>query len=183
LLQNFNPANGAVTYTPAHGYSGSDGFTFGANDGRLNSAPANVALSILPLPDLDTDDLPDTWEATYGLTDPLADDDSDGMNNLAEYLANTNPTNATSFLRITGFSQNGSGHSTLTWNAIGGTRYRVSFTDVISAPFTDVVRPASLEINSATIGTSTTQSFTDNFTLTGGAPANGRRFYRIRIVQ
>jgi len=183
LLVNLNPANGTVTYTPAHGFSGADGFTFGVNDGQTNSAPANVSLSVLALPDLDTDGIPDAWETSYGISNALADNDNDGMTNLAEYLANTNPTNAASYLRVIGFNQNLSGHSTLTWNAVGGTRYRVSFSDVIPGPFTDIPLPAAAEINPAPLNTGASQSFTDNFTLTGGAPINGRRFYRIRIVQ
>jgi hypothetical protein len=183
LLVDFNSANGTVTYTPAHGFSGSDGFTFGANDSQTNSAPATVSLSVLPLPDLDSDGLPDAWETTYGVTNALADADGDGLSNLAEYLANTNPTNSASFLRITGFSQNASGHSTLTWNAIGGTRYRVSFSDVITGPFIDVIRPVALELNASPVGTAATSSFTDDFTLTGGAPGDERRFYRLRVVQ
>ncbi|HEU0010006.1 MAG TPA: hypothetical protein VFT34_09350, partial [Verrucomicrobiae bacterium] len=35
-------------YTPAAGYSGADGFTFKANDGQADSAPATVTLSVGP---------------------------------------------------------------------------------------------------------------------------------------
>jgi VCBS repeat-containing protein len=43
-----NP-NGSFTYTPAAGYSGSDSFTYKANDGALDSATATVNLTISPL--------------------------------------------------------------------------------------------------------------------------------------
>ena len=48
------PAHGAlsgsppnVTYTPAAGFGGADGFTFKANDGSLDSAPATVDITVV----------------------------------------------------------------------------------------------------------------------------------------
>ncbi|MCM3629584.1 Ig-like domain-containing protein [Paenibacillus glycanilyticus] len=38
--------DGTYTYTPNHNYSGSDSFTFVANDGALDSAPATVTITI-----------------------------------------------------------------------------------------------------------------------------------------
>ena len=37
-----------LTYTPAAGYSGADSFTFVANDGTVNSAPATVNITVNP---------------------------------------------------------------------------------------------------------------------------------------
>ena len=42
--------SGAFTYTPAAGFSGADAFTFRANDGALDSAPATVRLQIAARP-------------------------------------------------------------------------------------------------------------------------------------
>ncbi|WP_336790231.1 Ig-like domain-containing protein [Paenibacillus sp. MMO-177] len=39
-------SDGTYTYTPNHNYSGSDSFTFKANDGELDSAPATVSITI-----------------------------------------------------------------------------------------------------------------------------------------
>ena len=39
-------ANGSFTYTPATGYSGSDSFTYRANDGNLNSNIATVSITV-----------------------------------------------------------------------------------------------------------------------------------------
>jgi hypothetical protein len=36
-------------------------------------------------PDADENGLSDTFEAEYGVSDPLADGDGDGLNNLEEY--------------------------------------------------------------------------------------------------
>ena len=52
-----------------------------------------------PVLDTDADGIPDAWEILYGLnpndaTDAQLDPDHDGLTNLQEYLANTNPLNA-----------------------------------------------------------------------------------------
>ena len=39
-------ANGSFTYTPTAGYSGTDTFTYRANDGKVSSAPATVTISV-----------------------------------------------------------------------------------------------------------------------------------------
>ena len=41
----------------------------------------------------------------------------------------------------------------------------------------------SEEMNPEPIGTATTQSFLDDFSLTGGPPGQGARFYRIEVVR
>jgi VCBS repeat-containing protein len=45
-----NP-NGFYTYTPAPNYHGTDSFTFKANDGSLDSAPATVTITVNPVND------------------------------------------------------------------------------------------------------------------------------------
>jgi hypothetical protein len=77
----------------------------------------------------------------------------------------------------------GNGHATISWQAVGGTRYRVGYSDSIGGSFTPIVRSIANEMNPASLGVQTTQSFTDDFTLTGGPPAKGARFYRISVVQ
>ncbi|MDP9264709.1 MAG: Ig-like domain-containing protein [Chloroflexota bacterium] len=44
-------SNGSFSYTPAANYNGSDGFTYKANDGALDSNTATVALTINPVND------------------------------------------------------------------------------------------------------------------------------------
>jgi 3',5'-cyclic AMP phosphodiesterase CpdA len=92
--------------------------------------------------------------------------------------------NSTTSLRILSATLNSSGHCTLTWAAVGGLRYRVSYRDGDpSGVFTDLVQSPVAEINLAPEGAAATQSFTDNFTLTGGAPVNGARYFRVRVVR
>lgn len=107
------------------------------------------------------------------------------MSNLEEYLAGTNPTNAASSLRITGVMRQGNGHITLSWSSVGGTRYRVQYANggaTFPPVFTDVVRSLAQELDASAYGTEATQTFVDDFTLTG-APTNGARFYRIKVTQ
>jgi hypothetical protein len=187
LISELNPASGAFVYTPAHGFSGNGSFTYHVNDGSTNSPPATVNVTILPLPDANGNRLPDAWEAAYGVSDPNGDTDGDGLTNLQEYLANTNPTNAASALRITSMSREANGKFTLTWEAIGGTRYRAGYDNAaanggLSGAFSDIVRPVTEEMNPEGIGIVTNQSFTDDFIATGPA-TNGARYYRIQVVK
>ena len=41
--------------------------------------------------DSDADGLPDNWETTHSVSDPTADDDGDGINNLDEFISGLNP--------------------------------------------------------------------------------------------
>ena len=91
--------------------------------------------------------------------------------------------NSATSLRILSATLNASGHCNLTWAAVGGLRYRVSYRDGdCYGAFTDLVQQPVAEINLAPEGTAATQSFTDNFALTGGAPVSGTRYFRVRVV-
>jgi hypothetical protein len=59
--------------------------------------------------DSDGDQMPDAWETLHGLnassaTDGASDADGDGASNNEEFHAGTDPSNATSRLRVTSFS-------------------------------------------------------------------------------
>ncbi len=119
--------------------------------------------------------LPDPWETRYGITDANADNDGDGQSNLAEYIANTNPNDAESALKILDGQYETDGHFTLTWSSVGGTRYRVQSSESLDGTFTDIERAEENEIDSKPFGEASTQSFTDTLT-------NGSRFYRVKVV-
>jgi hypothetical protein len=178
LNTDFNPTNGTLVYTPARGFRGIDRFNYSVNDGFVDSATATFNLNVVAPTDTNSNGLPDAWESAFGINDPNADPDGDGQDNLAEYYANTNPTNAASAFRITNAQYLPDGHFTLNWSSVGGTRYRVQYSDDISsANFTDVVRSIDLEMDPASYGLPSTQSFTDAL-----APTNKARFYRVRVT-
>ena len=177
LNSNFNPTNGTITYLPAHGYRGLDRFTFSASDSATNSAVANFDLTVVAPTDSDTNGLPDWWEAAYGVSNPNDDSDGDGLTNLQEFLANTNPTNAASSLKVISASSLTNGQFSLSWSAIGGTRYRVQYSASLTDLFTDIIRPVDAEMDSSPVGSTSTQSFTDTF-----SPTNATRFYRVRVT-
>lgn len=187
VLSDFDAAAGTVTYSPARGYRGGDRFTFVATDRSATSSVASMNLNVVAPPDSNANGLPDAWEAAYGVNQPDADADGDGRSNLDEYLANTNPTNAASVFEILSSLRQTNGHFKLIWSSVGGTRYRVQFGDgnalsSFGGVFTDIVRQLTNEMDAAPYGLGATQSFTDDFTLTGGPPTNGARHYRVRLA-
>jgi VCBS repeat-containing protein len=78
-----------LIYTPHANYCGLDRFTFKVNDGQVDSNIATVTITILA--DSDENGMPDDWEAAYGVNDPYADPDGDGLINRVEFLNGTDP--------------------------------------------------------------------------------------------
>lgn len=191
-ISGFNPDTGAITYTPLHAFTGSDSFTFRASDGFTTSGVATVTLNVTMV-DTDADGIPDAWESGKNLNpadpnDAGLDSDGDGQTNLQEYYANTNPNDSSSALLIPTVSQQANGHFSLTWKSVGGVRYRLQYSNGdarggYDGSFTDIVRPLSTELGPGADGAPGTMSFTDDFTLTGGAPPAGARYYRVKAVQ
>jgi hypothetical protein len=83
------------------------------------------------LQDSDADGLPDQWEDANGFnkndsTDASQDADRDGFTNVAEYIAGTDPRNASSRLAVTGIS----GAATLPviqFNTVVGKTYSLQY--------------------------------------------------------
>ncbi len=180
-IAGFDSDTGTLTYLPMRGYRGPDRISFRASDGLTNSALASLNLNLLAPPDGNGNGLPDAWEALYGVSDPNGDEDGDGANNLAEYRANTNPTNSASALRIVSLEDIYTGDMDLVWTSVGGGRYRVQYSDADAGggpagPFTDIPRFLYDELDPAPYGEASLQSYTDM------APSSGARFYRIRLV-
>jgi hypothetical protein len=149
--------------------------------GITNSAYANVISNNTAAADSDGDGVPDCWMLTYfhHAPGPAADQsratddaDHDGVSNLQEYLAGTNPTNAASALRITSLSAASNGVR-LSWTTVGGKKYALQTNSALSAPFSDL---------SPVIVTPGTSEAATNFldpTAISNAPA---RYYRVRLV-
>jgi len=123
------------------------------------------------------DGIPNSWKQQYGL-DPFdpnlanEDPDGDGMNNLQEYLAGTDPTNGASFFKITAITRENS--------------------DIRVSWLTGAGKTNALQATTA--GGYATNSLADIFTVTnttgtatnhldvGGATNRPARFYRVRLV-
>ena len=103
-----NPAHGtlagsapSLTYTPASGYSGSDSFTFKANDGKVDSGTATVTITVTPATTVIT------LEIGISIGRDDAEESSTGVMNLASSdleMVNKTSGNQTVGIRFTGVS-------------------------------------------------------------------------------
>ena len=123
------------------------------------------------------------WQIQYfGSTNnpaaaPNADPDGDGQDNMAEFLAGTNPTNSASGLHITSVAQSGS-DVVITWSTAGGVTNVVQATagdgnGGYSTNFTDLSGPIAITGSGDTI---------TNYTDVGGATNIPSRYYRVRLA-
>jgi len=177
--------SGNATYAPVYGYVGTDTMTFAVWDGYASSGVGTVSF-VMPEPeDANTNSLPDEWELRYWTNLvtalPHEDSDGDGLPNIDELRANTNPRDSNSVLRLLPFERGT--ESLLQWRSVGGTRYRVErSSDIENGEFPEVVRPLADEVDPAAFGQASTGTFTDAFI--GGTDTNDipMRFYRIRVL-
>lgn len=105
----------------------------------MGGSPGGPDLASRPSPmgDTDADGLPDVWERRHGLivgeaaSDRGEDDrDGDGVNNLGEFLAGTDPTQAGSVLRLGG-ELDAAGGLLLRWNRVPGRAVRVAVRELL----------------------------------------------------
>jgi len=85
--------------------------------------------------DSDGDRMPDWWEMFYFGTlarDGTGDFDGDGMTDLQEYIAGTDPTDPTSYLKVDKISVTGS--ATLQFVAVSNRTYSIQFKDDLANP-------------------------------------------------
>jgi hypothetical protein len=120
--------------------------------------------------DANTNGLADSWEQTYfGTVAPShpgnMDSDLDGMTDLGEFLAGTNPTNAASRLQFTTPVSQNTGVVRLDWPTVPGRAYRLNRSADLQAwtPVTDWYR-----------ANGSVYSFTTNVT-------SGTYFYRVEV--
>ncbi|MDE3100400.1 MAG: S8 family serine peptidase [Verrucomicrobiota bacterium] len=127
-------------------------------------------LNIERIVDSDGNGLPDWWEEEYfghlGV-DPNADPDHDGMSNLAEWIAGTNPTNAASCLRLSASSAGTS--VVLSWPSAADRSYWIERGADLLAGF------------DSTIATNIVATVPTNTATDAVAPDGSTRFYRVGV--
>lgn len=172
LLSYSGPGSGSVQYTIARNTTSSSRMGYLTIAGKLVSIYQDGTPA-----DANGDGIPDSWQMLYFMSAnstnavPGLDYDHDGVSNLNEYLASTDPTEKSSALRITAFNL-----------ANAGPAYQLDFS---TAPlhYYQVQRTANLlnpgwkSFTNAVIGTGATLPFTGT-TL----PNVPTMFYRIMLV-
>ena len=129
-------------------------------------------LNLAKIVDTDGNGLPDWWEQQYfgqlTGTDPNADPDHDGEDNLAEFLAGTNPTNALSVFKLNNPSATQPRY-TIQWQSVTNHYYNVlRYTNLLTGPGTFVQTNIT--------ATPPLNLFTDT------PPANAKNvFYRLQL--
>ena len=148
--------------------------SFGEDDfGEIYVAALNTGVIYrIVAADSDTDGLPDWWELAYfgnaTTTSPGTDFDGDGLTNLQEFIAGTNPKDPTSRLQITSITNTGSS-VTVNFTSAPGVRYGVERT-------AELVPPSWTITTNNIAGTGGIISAID---MTGGA----QFFYRAHVQQ
>jgi hypothetical protein len=157
------------------------GWVYSANCGwiSLNNAQAYVQTdTIRSGSDSDGDGIADAWERTFfgnlAAANASSDADGDGQSDRLEYLADTNPLDPASNLRITYYvASSGGSPATITWTSRESRYYYLRrVTDVPQwPPWPD----SGLGLITPDAGASTTRGFVD--------PASPRRFFQVEAVR
>jgi Bacterial TSP3 repeat len=154
------------------------GYAYSANCGWMsfNSVIADMKITSLSPGPLDGNGLPIAWEKDYFGTTNInanADPDGDGMSNLQEYLAGTNPTDPNSRLRITAVGANTIGSSaTLTWTSVPSRLYCVEErTNLTTGAWATNL---TLGVVSPDVGSTTTRGLIES--------AVTNRFFRVQAI-
>jgi hypothetical protein len=142
------------------------------NIAASNISHPNLA-SIIVLADTDHDAIPDQWESGYGLSptnavDANLDTDGDSMSNRAEYIAGTDPTDPTSYLKVEQMTGDG-GNASISFIAQSNKTYTVQCKDELASAW---VKLADIVARS----TNHTETVIDPGPLTN-------RFYRLLTPQ
>jgi len=140
-------------------------YTYAQNGNRLNMVVTGV--------DSDHDGMPNWWEELHNLSPvsssnldgPDGDRDSDGVRNLDEWLADTDPNDSSSFLKINLVQLDPSG-AAITVDSSQIRIYTLEFSPDLKTPFVPI---------------ETKQGTDAELTLYARSPPDGSGFYRISV--
>lgn len=134
-----------------------------------DSAGNVLGRTIRAFVDSDNDGLDDNWEQTHfgSLSrDGTGDFDGDTASDRSEFLAETNPKDAVSVLKVIRLSS----PALVEWNSQPGVRYRVQYTD-------SLMTPSWHPLGGDVVATGAASQLGDSAGL-----ANRERYYRVLIV-
>jgi hypothetical protein len=159
------------------------GYAYGINVGwiKLSNSVSFVQTDAIRMGlDSDGDGLADAWELTHaaglGVLNGPGDNDGDGRSNLEEYVADTDPLDPTSILRLTAYDFGVMGSPvTLTWSSRPTRVYYIQkLTEFIEpAPYAWV--DSGLGLICPDLGDTTSRMFDD--------PGFSQRFFRIEVLK
>ncbi|MDB6052824.1 MAG: repeat-containing protein [Verrucomicrobiales bacterium] len=164
--------NVSFTVTLTNTVSVGQYITATATDPANNTSEFGLNISAAISIDNDHDLIPDDYESIYGFSatdasDAQKDFDGDGANNLAEFLAGTNPKDASDTLKLEQFKKLAKG-MTMGFPTALGKKYRVEYSSTFGTNWTvlmDNIR-----------GTGNITQVTDS-----SESAEGLRFYRVIV--
>ena len=157
------------------------GFVWSANCGwiSLSNQFAFVQTDTMDCgPDTDGDGIPDAWELQFarnlGVLDGTGDNDGDGLTNLEEFMADTDPLDPNSLLRITSTAKpTAASPTTLSWSSSPTRQYRIHATSDLTLPV--VWTETGLGLIPPGAGSATSRDVAPN--------ADPHRFFRIEAVK
>lgn len=108
------------------------GYAWVPNTGWLNFAASNLTAASMSCPDSDGDQIADHWEQLHfgnlSTANATSNQDGDGVSDLDEYLADSNPLDSQDFLQFVDcFIQPDSKFASLAWTSSPSRIYRIEY--------------------------------------------------------
>jgi hypothetical protein len=127
--------------------------------------------------------LPDWWESLYygNPTNALAQATAaNGLSNLQCYSLGLNPLNPAATFEVRAAMEPFTGYPLITWSSVGGKTYAVEYATNLTSNGSSFVQALTVTETNVAPGVQGTNSFVDNYLLTG-SPFSKARFYRVML--